>query len=253
MNDPSQYRPVGEKRFPWGCLLGGCLSVVLLFVIGIGASGFGLYWYLSRQIDQYTSTQPESIPITEYSKEQIGAVKKRLDDFKAALDSGAQPETLELSADDINALISQNDEFKGRIFVSIDDGKISAQISYPLDKFPLGKGRYFNGKVTLKASLENGVLIVTLDDAVVNGAPVPAKFLDEMRDQNMAKDTYKDPKVAEFLRKFDRLTIDDDKLILVPVPPKPPKADAGESSSPSAIPAAPQAEVTDLPATSPDK
>ena len=82
------------------------------------------------------------------------------------------------------------------------------------------KGRYFNGRISLKASLENGVLIVTLEDAEVNGESLPSEFIDSLRRENLAKDAYKDPKSAEFLRKFERLTIEKDKIILTPAPLK---------------------------------
>ena len=106
------------------------------------------------------------------------------------------------------------------VFVTIADGEVSAQASIPADFFPGCKGRYFNGRISLKASLENGVLIVTLEDAEVNGESLPSEFIDSLRRENLAKDAYKDPKSAEFLRKFERLTIEKDKIILMPAPLK---------------------------------
>jgi hypothetical protein len=240
MNDPIQYQAVQEKRFPWGCLLGGCLSVMLLVVIGIGASIYaGMSFYYS-QVNKYTASQPAVLPIQEYTEEQSDAVQKRFDDFKAALEKGETPEALVLTADDINALLSQVEELKGKIYVSIEDGEISAQASFPADFVPGGKGRFFNGRISLKASLENGILIVNLEDAEVNGEPVPEQFLSGMREENLAKDAYKDKKTVEFLRKFEKLTIEDDKIILVPAKPKPTSEEENKTETP-------QAEVSELP------
>ena len=54
------------------------------------------------------------------------------------------------------------------------------------------RGRYLNGEADLKASLEDGVLIVTLASFEVNGKKAPEEFMTEVREQNVAKDFYKD-------------------------------------------------------------
>ena len=254
--------PSAEKSFPWGCLLGGCATVLLLIVVGVFATVYASYRFVRGQVETYTSTEPVAIPVVEYTEDQIAAAKKRIDDFKAALDKGEDQEPLVLTADDINAMISSEKEFAGRLFVKIDEGEITGEASFPTDAIPLvGKGRFFNGSVSLKASLENGVLIVTLDDATVNGKPVPDEVMTAMRSENLAKDAYKDPDSAEFLRKFESLVIDDDKIILTPA--KKPKTDAGastpgtsdaEATGETQSPATPtdtsgnaQAEITDNP------
>ena len=220
MNDTSQYQPIQKKRFPWGCLIGGCLTVVLVMMIGTGVVAYTGYSYYMAQLNKYTSPVPAEIPKVESSKEEAEAFQKRIDDFKSALDRNESPEPLVLTSEEINALINNNDDLKGKLFVTIAEGEISAQASIPTDIVPGGKGRYLNGRVSLKASLENGVLIVTLDDAEVNGEPLPAEFIATIRKENLAKDAYKDPKSAEFLRKFERITIENDKMILTPAPIK---------------------------------
>ena len=76
------------------------------------------------------------------------------------------------------------------------------------------KGRYLNGEADLKASLQDGVLIVTLDSIEVNGQSPPEQMMTTLRQQNLAKDAYKDPKAAELFRKLESLEIDDGKIIL---------------------------------------
>ena len=220
MSTSNQPQYVQPKRFPWGCLLGGCLTVFLLGLIGTGVVGYLGYSYYMGQVTKFTAAEPADIPKVEKSKEESEAVQKRFEDFKAALERNEAPPPLVLTSDEINAMIATNDDFKGKMFVTIDDGEVSAQASFPADFIPGGKGRYFNGRVSLKVSLENGVLIVTLDEAEVNGEPLPSQFLDAMRGENLAKDAYKDPKSAEFLKKFESLKIEKDKIILTPAQPK---------------------------------
>ena len=247
MNNPNPTfsdSPAAEKSFPWGCLLGGCLSVILLIVIGISATFYVGYRFYKSQLETYTSSQPVEIKSVEYTEEEVAAVKKRIDDFKAALEKGEAPEQLVLTADEINAIISSEKELKGKLFVKIEDGEIKGEASFPVPEVvPLGKGRYFNGSMSLKASLENGVLIVTVDNAEVNGKPVPEEFMTSMRNQNLAKDAYNDPKTAEFLRKFENLTIDDNKIILTPAKKKPDDIPS-EMSDPKEVGSA-NAEITE--------
>lgn len=224
MSNVNQQPVVQPKRFPWGCLIGGCLTVVLVMMVSFGAIAYVGYTYYIAQVNKYTSSEPAEIPKIEKTKEESDALKKRLEDFKTALEKDETQEPFVLTADDINTLISAESELKGKIYVTIADGEISAQASIPTDMIPGGKGRYFNGRMSLKPSLQNGVLIVTLDEAEVNGEPLPSEFLDPIRKENLAKDAYKDPKSAEFLRKFDSLKIENDKIILTPAPLKSKKA-----------------------------
>ncbi len=259
MNDPMQYQAVQERKFPWGCLIGGCLTVMLLMVVGVGATMYAGYSFYVAQVNNYTSPEPKTLPKLEYSEEQVKAVLDRVTSFKAAVKKGEVAEPFVLTAEDINALISSEEDIKDKIFVTIADGKISAEASFPLgDILPGFSGRYFNGRISLKASLESGVLIVTLDDAEVNGKKVPEEFLSKMREENLAKNAYEDRKSAEFIRRFERLTIEDDKIILYPAKNLPPESEedadasttpeaAGEQDAKAEPETAVQAEVSEVP------
>jgi hypothetical protein len=220
-NDASQIQVVQQKRFPCGCLIGGCMTVMLVMMISAGVIIYQGYKYYIAQVKQYTSIESVELPKIENPKEAAEAVQLRLDEFKASLENSESPEPLVLTSDDINAMIHAEEQLNGKLYVTIADGKVSAQASFPADIVPGAKGRYFNGRVSLNASLDNGVLIVTLDEAEVNGESLPAEFLNSLRNENLAKDAYKDPKSAEFLRKFEHLTIEKDKLILTPAKSKP--------------------------------
>ena len=76
------------------------------------------------------------------------------------------------------------------------------------------RGRYLNGKADFKASLQNGVLMVTLD--LDRGQRQEAARGDDeaASQENLAKDAYKDPKNAEMIRKLESLEVKDGKIIL---------------------------------------
>ncbi|MEO8271886.1 MAG: hypothetical protein ABI557_19340, partial [Aureliella sp.] len=159
--EPPIYAPA-SKPFPWGCLIGGCLMTMLLMVGGMAVVGFGAYRYFSQQIVQNTSTEPRNLPVVELSPDEMKEIETRIDTFQKKVDQGQAPDTLVLTADELNALIGQQEKLRERVFVKIEDGLIQADISFPTDGFPGGKGRYFNGSARVDASLENGKLVVTL-------------------------------------------------------------------------------------------
>lgn len=217
-----------RKGFPWGCLIGGCLVVCLLIVGGVAAVGWGTYAFYKRQIKQYTSESPRELPVVELSQEELTQIEQRVQDFQNKVEEGESPEQLVLTADDINALISHEEKLKGRVFVTIADGKINAEVSFPTDSIPGAKGRFFNGSASINASLEDGVLVVTVDQAEVNGEAVPESLMSGIRKENLAKDVAKDPEVAETIAKFESLEIQEDRIVLTA---KSPNADAGTSET----------------------
>lgn len=207
-----------SKGFPWGCLIGGCLTALLLMLVSLGAIGFFSYRYFQQQVAQYTSQQPRLLPVVEVSPEKLQQLEIEVKQFQEMVEKGDTPEPLVLSSDDLNALLSQQEALRGRVFVTIEDGLIQADVSFPTDAIPGAQGRFFNGSVGVDASLENGVLIVTLENAEVNGQDVPETIMSQLRKENLAKEAYKDPEVAKTLSKFKSLVIEGDKLILTPNP-----------------------------------
>jgi hypothetical protein len=126
-----------------------------------------------------------------------------------------RPRQLALSAADLNTLIARNPQLKNKLFVKIEDGVVSGDISLPLDDFlPGGKGRFFNGSGSFAVTLDNGVLSVKLVDAMVNGQPIPAAILSEFRKQNLASEFQRDAKISRTIRKFDSIQVADDRVIL---------------------------------------
>lgn len=197
-----------------GCLW-GCLIAVGLFVGAVLCAGVGGYFFVSSQITKYTSETQVELPTVEYSEDQIAELDARVESFREKLDAGETPEEdLVLTADDINAMIGSNKDLKGKVFVKIENEQVEGDVSIPTDMIPFGKGRFFNGSATFDVSMEGGVLIVTAEQAEVNGEPVPEEIMQALRNENLAKEYYKDPKNAKFMRQFEDIRIEGDKFIL---------------------------------------
>jgi hypothetical protein len=213
---PEPYGPPPRQRgcFFYGCIIASILAVLMLILVAV--IGFVAYRALNQLVDQYTSTQPRDLPKVEMPAEERAALKDRVEAFRKAAEAGTPIQPLVLTSNDLNALIEENEQLKGKIYVSVEGDKLKGQISLPLDllKLSMVRGRYLNGEADLKASLQEGVLIVTLDSIEVNGQRPPEEFLTQMRQQNLAKDVYKDSKHSEMIRKLESLEIKDGKIIL---------------------------------------
>ncbi|MCA9182088.1 MAG: hypothetical protein KDA51_11565 [Planctomycetales bacterium] len=232
-HEPPAYLPP-RQPFRWGCLIGGCLMSMLLVVGVMVALGFGTYYFFAQQVAQYTSTEPRQLPVVEVAPEKMKEIEARVDTFQKDVDQGEALEPLVLTSDELNALIAQQEKLRGHVFVTIEDGLIQADVSFPTDELPGGQGRFFNGSARINASLENGELIVKLDSAELDGQPIPESFMNPLSKQNLAKDINKDPEVAKTLAKFERLEIEGDKLILTPKAITPATAQEEENESTAA-------------------
>jgi hypothetical protein len=214
MSTPPPVIP--KKR---GCLFYGCLTLAVAFVI-VGILGFIGYQYARKSIgnlvEKYTDSQPAAIETVELPKEEADELQKRIAAFQQALDRQDQPQELVLSERELNALVARDPNLKGKVQTRIEDHRIRGQISWPLEDIgPLKlNGRYLNGLATLGVALTNGQLAVAIDDVQVNGKPLPAVIMNELRRKNLAQEAMKDPKAAENVAKFNSIEVRDGKLIL---------------------------------------
>jgi hypothetical protein len=202
-----------------GCFFYGCLFAIiltLLAVVGGGIAVFMLYRYAVNTALPYTDTAPTPLPKVEMPPEEAKELHARVDAFREALDSGKPSEPLVLDSDDINVLIADNPDLRDKVHVDVEGDKVNGQVSFPLEGIglPAFKGRYLNGKATLKVSLEDGFLRVTLDALEVKGKPVPANFIDQLRSKNLAEDVARNPENAEAIRKLESIKVVDGKVIL---------------------------------------
>jgi hypothetical protein len=227
----------GSQPRQRGCFFYGCVIASVLFVlvlIALAAGAFFLYRVFNNAVEQWTSTAPMELPKVQVSEEDRRSVRERVDAFRKAVDAGTAIEPLVLTSDDLNALVEENPDFRGTIFTKIEGDKLKAQVSMPLDRLGIGmlRGRYLNGEAELKASLSNGILIVTMDSLEVNGKKPPENFMQSLRNQNLAKNAYDNPKNAELLSRFESLQIKDGKIILKPRSrsPGPPAATSAEKA-----------------------
>ena len=198
-----------------GCFFYGCLAVII-FSLAASLLAYLGYRSLRNSLARFLDTAPVPIETVEISPAERDGLQQRLAVFKEAMDGQKIPRELTLTARDLNALIAQTPELKGKVFAMIDNGRIKGRISLPLEDLgPLKlKGKYLNGAATFKASLEDGTLNVTIEQVEVKGQPLPAWILSKVRAQNLAQALQSDPRSARTIQKLESLRVVNDVVVL---------------------------------------
>jgi hypothetical protein len=170
-----------------GCFARGCL-VLLIFAIVLAIAGFGgLYWGLHRNsalfYGSYWLAKTRSLaeaqsPVPEFnaSEQQIRLVQERWEDFEQKTRAGQAAE-IELSADDINALIAASEYARGKVFVSIDGNHLRSQASVPIGGLLGRPGYYFNGDLIIELEGVQPLDNPRFSRITINGEQVPNDFL----------------------------------------------------------------------------
>ena len=171
------------KQKGMGCLGKGCMLFVIFVVLLAAAFFIGGYVGVRYVV---TSTEPREIPQVETSVPEQQAVQTRWDEFKMAPQStpaettaqppppeGATPtptpsNRIELTANDINQLISASRKLRGKAFVSIDNNVARVQVSVPLEKVGF-RGRYLNGEFQVRAAADGNPRNIEIKEVSMGG------------------------------------------------------------------------------------
>jgi len=175
------------RRKGLGCLARGCL-ILLVFAIVLAIACFaGMYWGLHRHsalfYGSYWLAKTRSIaeapaPVPEFSAsdQQIQRVRERWQDFEQKTRAG-QPAEIELSADDINALIATSEDVRRKVFASIDGNQLRLQVSLPIGGVLGRPGYYFNGDVVIELKGAESLDSPQFSRITINGEQAPTDFL----------------------------------------------------------------------------
>jgi hypothetical protein len=208
-----------------GCFFYGCITgLVLLLLLAVG--GLVAVHYakkaISGLVNDYTDTKPMTLPTVQMSQADIDKLTKRWKAFEEAVRAQRPTEPLELTADEINALIASGPDkqsMKGKFYVSLDDNRVKAELSVPLQEllsWKMVKGRYLNGSGTFNVSVQNGVLFVAPQTIEVKGKQVPDMYMQGLRNANFAAGLTNQPNATALMQGLQNIQVKDGKLIVVP-------------------------------------
>jgi hypothetical protein len=203
-----------------GCFFYGCITCVVLLLLLVGALLAGVH-YVKKMVNRYTDTQPMELPTVQMPQGEVDRLKQRFEAFRAAVREQRPTPPLTLGSDDINALIAGGtapQALKGKLYVSLDGDQLKGQVSAPLEQVGLSmfKGRYLNGSATFNLAFRNGALFVTAQTITVKGKPLPERFMQRVRNENLAAELTRQPETAALLQGLEDIRVSEGKLVIVP-------------------------------------
>jgi hypothetical protein len=227
IDDEPQRR--GRGCFFYGCLTLVVLSVVCLVLMFIAVRA-GMN-FLRGQINQYTADAPAQLPPLNVPADDRKAIIDRVEEYRKLVESNEtltdEQRTLELTADEINVLIEDDErDLKGRARVEINGDKLQGEISIPLNDIPLMGGRYLNGRATIVPQAVRGELQIRLVDVEVKGQRLPQEVQDALQKENIIPDNGQNRR-NRIERELDSVEVVNGKLRIVfakepdPVAPRP--------------------------------
>lgn len=176
MNGSSSWIEPPPHQRGLGCFAKGCL---ILFVFGIllCLSFVAGTYYASRFLrTEYFSGEHERLPISRASVEEEQAVRARWDAFEKAA-RAHEPARIELTADDLNALIASDSKLHGDAYVTIEDNTARLKVSMPIGRSWWLSGRYINASCSVQSAPSGKPEDARITSIIVNGRPVGDEFL----------------------------------------------------------------------------
>jgi hypothetical protein len=222
---------VGEEPRRRGCLIYGLVAVAVVAVVvmvGLALAAWVSYRTIVRYRDMYTSASPVELPRLATSERERARALARAEAFREAVEAGKPVDDLVLSGDDLNALIREAPGLKDRIYLTLDDDRIKAQVSIPLSElqdFSLTRGRYLNGEAEVELELDDGRLKLEVVSMRAEGKEVPLMVLDVLTHSTFVQEigggdgTEEGRRFRSLLGRLDSLEVDDGKLTVRPRPP----------------------------------
>ena len=209
-----------------GCFAKGCLAlVVIVVVLGIVLIGGGLF-VINRGINMFTATAPAQIQTRPAAPAELQLAKAKLDSLRSAIGNRVET-TIEFTADDVNALLQNEPEFRGarnHARIAMANSIVSLDLSAPLDSAQWSrlKQRWFNGNIQFGFSYVDDNFKFDVRSAEANGYQFPRVLLSAEFMQSFNR-SFNDSFHREFARHGDAsdlwrnirmATVQNDKLIV---------------------------------------
>ena len=159
-----------------GCFGKGCLILIAFLVVLTVAFVAGTYFAVRYVRNTYLPPASVELPLGEVPEEKQQEVRARWYSFERAARAG-DAARIELTADDLNALIASQPKLRGRAYVSIDENVGRLHLSVPLDGVRLMKGHYINAECSVQSAAGGNPADARVTSIVVNGRPVGEEVL----------------------------------------------------------------------------
>lgn len=176
MNGSSSWIEPPPAQHGLGCFAKGCLILFVFFILLGLAFMAGTYYAAKFVRSEYFSLEHERLPISQATVDEENAVRARWDAFTKAA-RAHEAARIELSADDINALIAADPKLRGDAYVTIEDSAAHLHVSIPVGRSWWIRGRYLNAQCIVESAPSGKPEDARVTRIVVNGRPVGDEFL----------------------------------------------------------------------------
>ena len=209
-----------------GCFAKGCLTLIIAAAALVVVCLFGGWFVLTRYADKFTATQPSMVQVRQPMPEEVQAAQAKWEAVRSAVRNNRET-TVEFTADDLNALIANDPDFRrahGRVRVAIADSIVSLDLSAPLDsvKWTRLRGRWFNGNIRFGMSYVDDDFFFELKSAEANGRQIPRFVFSSNFVRSFSRSFTKSFRPRrerdEWLKHIRTISVQDDKVILTTRP-----------------------------------
>ncbi len=176
MNGSSSWIEPPPAQRGLGCFAKGCLILVIFCILLALAFVAGTYFAAKYLRTEYFSIHHEHLPISQATVEEEQAVQARWDAFEKAAHAN-QAARIELTADDLNALIASEPKLHGNAFATIEDNTAHLQLSMPIGKARWLNGRYLNAQCSVQSAPNGKPEDARITSIIVNGRSVGEEIL----------------------------------------------------------------------------
>ncbi len=202
-----------------GCVFYGCLSLLVLFVVGLLAVYIGAQIGLRKLAANYTSKTPLEIPKVVQTSSDLAALEERILNFIKSADQRAASGPFELSAKELNGLVQTKQpalEALGNFAIELAPSEVRAQMSIPLDSLGRSafKGRFLNGEIILGIALTNDALNFEVKSFTVKGKPLPAILVAQFQSKAFLASVNDNPEVQKLASRLEKIEIKEGSVLL---------------------------------------
>src|ERR1700736_1431340 len=170
MANASWIEPPPPQR-GMGCFGKGCLILIVFFIL-LGVAFIGGTYLAARYLrSEYFPTNQVRLPAPTATEDEQQAARSRWDAFEKAA-RAHRAARIELTADDLNALIASEPELRRKAYVSIDNNVARLQVSVPLGDVRWLRGHYLNAECPVQSAVAGNPADARGTSIVVNGRSV---------------------------------------------------------------------------------
>jgi hypothetical protein len=160
-----------------GCFGRGCLILTVFFLVLVAAFAAGTFFAVRYLRTSYFVTTPTELPASTATDQERETARLKWYDFERAARAHTASR-IELTADELNALIASERDLRGKAFVSVEGNTARLQVSIPLTFVRLMHGHYMNAECSVQSDPDGNPANAHITSVIVNGKPVGEDVLD---------------------------------------------------------------------------